>query len=86
VPNVIFRAYGIFGTNRAHILPQDYYYLQKDRNELPHDQRHLKVPLGVPEKISIPMEHSVQNVYLYCAYINTISKRNEMSFHFTHIT
>jgi hypothetical protein len=32
-----------------------------DQNELPADQCHLEVPLGVPKKIAMPMAHSMQN-------------------------
>jgi hypothetical protein len=57
-----------------------------DQNELPIDQRHLEVPSEVPKKISMPVVHSAQTVNLSCAYINTISNGNEMSFHLTHVT
>jgi hypothetical protein len=81
-----FRAYGTFGANRAPILPQDSYYLQTDRCELSLDQRHLEVPSRVPEKISMPVVHSVQTVHLSCVEINTISKWSEISFHLTNVT
>jgi hypothetical protein len=55
-------------------------------NELPLDQCHLEVPLGVPKKISMPVVHWAQTVHLSCAKINTISKLIERSFHLTHIT
>ena len=32
------------------------------------------------------MVHSTQTVHLSCAEINTVSKRNKMSFHLTHVT
>jgi hypothetical protein len=54
-----------------------------DQNELPLDQRHIEVPLGVPEKITMPVVHSVQTVHLSSAEPNTISKRTETSFHLT---
>jgi hypothetical protein len=57
-----------------------------DQNELPHDQRHLEVPSGVLEKISMPVGHSVQTMHLSIIEINTISKWSEMSFHLTNVT
>jgi hypothetical protein len=50
----------------TYILHRVWYYLQTDRNELPLDQRQLEVPSGVPEKISMPVVHSVQTVHLSC--------------------
>jgi hypothetical protein len=52
-----FRAYGTFGANRAPILRQEKHYLQTGRNELPLDSRHLCVPMGVPEMVSMPVVH-----------------------------
>jgi hypothetical protein len=57
-----------------------------DQNELPANQCHLEVPLGVSEKIAMPVVHSMQTVHLSCAVINTLSKRTETSFHLTHVT
>ena len=54
-----------------------------DRNELPHDPRHLGVPSGVPKMIAMPVVYSAQTMHLYCAEINTISKQTEMSFDLT---
>jgi hypothetical protein len=53
---------------------------QMDRNELPIDTRHHRVPLGVPKMISMPVEHSTQTVHPSSAEINTIAKRTEASF------
>jgi hypothetical protein len=60
-----------------------------DRNELPLDQRHLEVPSGLPQKISMPVVYLAQTVHLSCVAINTInnvSKRSEASFHLTNVT
>jgi hypothetical protein len=81
-----FKAYGTFGANRAPILPQGWYYLQTNRNELPLDQRHQEVPSRVPVKISMPVVHLAQTVHLSCVEINTISKRSETSVHLTNVT
>ena len=35
--------------------------------------------------ISMPMVHSAQTMHLSYAKINTISKRNKISFHLTHV-
>jgi hypothetical protein len=56
------------------------------RNELPLDQYHLEVPSGEPEKIYMPMVHSVQTVHLSYVEINTISKWSGTSFHMTNVT
>jgi hypothetical protein len=57
-----------------------------DQNELPLDQRHIEVPSGVLEKITIPMVHSVQTVHLSYVEANTISKWTETSFHLTNVS
>jgi hypothetical protein len=44
------------------------------------------LPLGAPEKVSMPVVHSAQTVHVSCAEINAISKWTETSFHLTHIT
>jgi hypothetical protein len=57
-----------------------------DRNEFSFDPRHLGGPSDVAKKISVPMVHSAQIVYLFCTEINIVSKRIETSFHLTHAT
>jgi hypothetical protein len=57
-----------------------------NQNELPLDQCHQEVPSAMPEKISMPMVHSMQTIQLSCADINTISKQTKMSFQLTHVT
>jgi hypothetical protein len=52
-----------------------------DRNKIPHDPRHLEVPLGVSKMISEPMVCLAQTVQLSSDKITTISKWNKMSFH-----
>jgi hypothetical protein len=63
-----FRSDGTFDTNRAHILRQDYHYLQTDSNKLPLE----------------PMVCSAQTVLLYCTDTNTILERTKTRFHMTH--
>jgi hypothetical protein len=46
-----FWASGMYGTNCAPILCQDYHYLQMDWIELPHEPCHLGVPPGVSKTI-----------------------------------
>ena len=48
-----------------------------DRNEVPHDPRHLGVPSGASKMISEPMVRLAQTMHLSCVKINTISKRTE---------
>jgi len=67
-----FRSYGTFGANRAPILHWHKHYLQMDQNEIPHDPRHLWVPLRASKTISEPMVRSVQTVQVSCIKI-TIS-------------
>jgi hypothetical protein len=81
-----FRAYCTFGTNRARVLRRGWHYLQRERNELPIDPRHLGVRSVEPKIIFEPITHSAQTVHLSCVEINTISKRTERSFYLTHIT
>jgi hypothetical protein len=52
-----------------------------DRNEIPHDPRHLGFPSGASKTISEPMVCSVQTVQLSCVKVNTISKWTKTSFH-----
>jgi hypothetical protein len=59
-----FWAYGTFGTNRAPILPQDYHYLQIDRNELLFQPHHLGVPSGLSKMIFEPMVSWPQIMHL----------------------
>jgi hypothetical protein len=75
-----------FSANRAHILRQDWHYLQTDRNEHPLGPRHLGVPSGASKTISKPIVRLVQTVYLSCTDTNTVSKWTETRFHMTHIT
>jgi hypothetical protein len=79
-----FRAYGMFGTNRAPILHQDLHYLQMDSNKLPLEPRHLGVSLDASKMISEPMVHSAQIVHLYCTDTDTVSKQTKTRFHMTH--
>jgi hypothetical protein len=57
-----------------------------DQNELPLDSRHLGVPLGALEMVSMPVVHSAQTVYQSCVKINTISKWTKTSFLLTNVT
>ena len=81
-----FQAYGTFGANRAPILHQHLHYLQTDRNEVPHDPRHLGVPSGASKTIYEPMLCSAQTMHLSCVNVSTISKWTETSFHLTLVT
>jgi hypothetical protein len=69
-----FSAYGSFGANHAPILHWHWHYLQIDRNEIPHDPRHLGVPSGASKTISEPMVYLAQIVHLSCVKISTITK------------
>ena len=46
-------------------------------NEIPHDPRHLGVPLGASKTISEPMVRLAQTMHLSYINTNTISKRTE---------
>jgi hypothetical protein len=70
-----FWAYEMFGANHAPILHRHLHCLQTDRDEIPHDPRHLRVPSGASKMISEPVVRSVQTVHLSCVKISTISKR-----------
>jgi hypothetical protein len=48
-----------------------------DKNEIPHDPRHLGVPSDASKKIYIHVVRSTQIVHLSCVKISTISRRNE---------
>jgi hypothetical protein len=48
-----------------------------DKNEVPHDPRHLGVPSGTSEMISEPMVRSSQIVHQSCIKISTISKMDQ---------
>jgi hypothetical protein len=50
-----------------------------DRNEIPHDPRHLGAPLDATKMSSEPMVGSAQTVHLYYVKISTISKRTKTS-------
>jgi hypothetical protein len=56
-----FWGYGMFGANRASILHRYLHCLQTDRNEIPHDPRHLGVLSGVFKIIFEPVVYSTQN-------------------------
>jgi hypothetical protein len=60
--------------------------LQTDQNEIPHDPRHLGVPLLASKTISEPMVCLAQTEHLSCAKTSTISKRTKSSFHFILVT
>jgi hypothetical protein len=47
-----------------------------DRNELPLDPHHIRVPLG-SKMISEPIVHMAQTMHVSCVKINTISKQTE---------
>jgi hypothetical protein len=47
-----------------------------ERNEVPHDPRHLGVPSGASKTISKPMVRLAQTVHLPYVKISTISKRD----------
>ena len=79
-----FRAYGMFGANRAPILHR--HWLPTDQNEIPHDPRHLGVPSGASKTISDPMVHLAQTMHLSCVKSSTTSKRTKMSFRLSLIT
>jgi hypothetical protein len=76
----------MFSTNSAPILRQDSHYLQTDRNEPPHEPRHLGVPSSASKTIPEPMVRMAQTVHLYCTDTNTISKWTETRFDMTHVT
>jgi hypothetical protein len=57
-----------------------------DRNDIPHDPRHLGVPSGVSKIISEPVERLVQTMHLFFTDTNTVSKQTETWFHMTHVT
>jgi hypothetical protein len=50
-----------------------------DRNEVPHNPRHLGVLLGASKMIFVPMLRLVQPVHLYGIKISTISKWTEVN-------
>ena len=81
-----FQAYGTFNTKRATILHRRQHCLQRDRNEISHDPRHLGVPSGASKMISEPMVHLTQTVHLSCTNTDTISKRPETGIHKTNVT
>ena len=54
--------------------------------QIPHDTRHLGVPLRASKTISEPMAHSVQTVHLSYVKISSVSKWTEMSFHLSLVT
>jgi hypothetical protein len=57
-----------------------------DRNEIPDDQHHLRVPSSASKMISDPMVRSAQTMHLSCIKISTMSKRTETSFHLNLVT
>jgi hypothetical protein len=48
-----------------------------ERRQIPHNPRHLRVPLCASKTISEPMEHLMQTIHLSCADTNTISKQKK---------
>jgi hypothetical protein len=56
------------------------------QNEIPHDPRHLGVPLGASQTILEAMVGSAQTVHLSGVKISTISKLTKMSFHLSLVT
>ena len=78
-----FRAYGMFGANRAPILHR--HWLPTDRYEIPLDPRHLGVPSGMSKMISEPMVCSTQTVQLSCVKISMISEWGELSLEPRHL-
>ena len=46
-----------------------------ERSEIPHDPRHLGVPLGASKMISDPTVRSTQTVHLSCVQISIMSER-----------
>jgi hypothetical protein len=75
-----------FSANYAPILHRDQQRLQMDRNEIPHDPRHLGVPSGASKTISEPMVRLTRTMHLSCVKINTISKWTKTSFQLSLIT
>jgi hypothetical protein len=74
-----FRAYGLFGANRALILHQHWHYLQTDQNEDPHDPHNLVVPSGASKMIFEPMVCPVQTMHLSCVKISHLQMdQNEL--------
>ena len=59
-----FRAYGMFGANRAPVLHR--HWLPTDRNEIPLDPRHLGVPSGASKMILEAMVCLAQTMHLSC--------------------
>jgi hypothetical protein len=57
----------------------------KERSEIPHDLRQLRVSSGVSKMIFKPMVHSTQTVHLSCVMISTISERTEHSLEPRHL-
>jgi hypothetical protein len=57
-----------------------------DRNEIPHDPRHLGVPSGAFKMISEPMVRLAQTVHLSFIKSNTIAKQTKKRLHMTHVT
>jgi hypothetical protein len=48
-----------------------------ERNEIPHDPRHLGVPSGVSKMISKPMVRLAQTAHLAWTDTNTVFKRTK---------
>jgi hypothetical protein len=68
--------------NRVTILHQQKHHVQTDQKEIPHDARHLGVPLGASKTISEPMVRSAQTVH----QSSTVSKQIKTRFDMTHVT
>ena len=70
----------------VHLSYTDTNSLQTDRNEIPHDPRHLGVPFGASKMIYEPMLRSAQTMHLSYTDTNTVFKFTETRFDVTHVT
>jgi hypothetical protein len=68
------------------MLHQDKHCLQTDQNKHPIETRHLGVPSGASNMISVPMARLAQTMHLSCTDTTTISKWIEMRLHMTNVT
>jgi hypothetical protein len=59
---------------------------EKDRNELPHEPRHLALPSSASKMISEPMVCLTQTMHLSCTDTITVYKQEQARFHMTHVT
>jgi hypothetical protein len=81
-----FWVYGMFSTNRAHILCRQQHYLQMVQNKISHDPCHLRVPSGASKTISEVVVRSAQTVHISCVKISTIFEWSKSSFHLSLVT